>query len=74
MVSGGEVGHFFLPAAAASAAFFSSAVRERQRVLEISWFSRSAQRTLLLLLAHDGCSILLGFLELCARHGVLGFL
>lgn len=43
-------------------------------MLDISVISRSAQLTLPLLLAHDGGSILLGFLELSARHAVLGFL
>lgn len=75
------VDYFFFPAPAASAARFSSAVRAGNGLAYPDILARigghgteSHAHTLLLLLAHDSSSILLGLLELGTGHVVLGFL
>lgn len=48
--------------------------RLRNRRVRMNLLNEIAKPTLSLLLAHDGCGVLLGLLELCARHCVLRLL
>lgn len=73
MSHGAGIGHFLLPAAA-SAAFFSSAIWREGKWSEMVPRASPAQHTFSLLLTHDVGGIFLKFLKFRARHVILRLL